>query len=167
LGRFQSSAQIDAEQRKEWIDSIKLLPSQMREAVDGLDEAQLETPYRAGGWTVRQVVHHVADSHMNSYIRFRWALTEDSPLIKAYEEALWAELPDAKAAPIALSLSLLEAMHARWVMLLESMDDAAFARTLKHPQLGDLKLDWLLGLYAWHGRHHTAHITTLRNQLQL
>ena len=138
---------------------------QMRSAVAGLNEGQLETPYRAGGWTVRQVVHHVADSHLNSYIRFRWTLTEDTPTIKAYDETRWAELPDAKTAPVEVSLKLLESLHVRWVYLLETLDDEAFKRSFVHPETGEeISLERNLALYAWHGRHHCAHITALRER---
>ena len=164
IGRFQSSMSVDASQRREWIQQIAKLPDNMREAVAGLNDAQLDTPYREHGWTVRQLAHHVADSHLNSYIRFRWALTEPAPLIKAYDQTLWAELPDARTGPVALSLNLLDGLHARWILLLESMGDAEFSRVLKHPELGELTLDWMLGLYAWHGRHHTAHIAALRTR---
>ena len=134
----------------------------MTAAVAGLDDRQLDTPYRPGGWTVRQVVHHYADSHANSYVRFRLALTEDAPVIKPYDEQRWAELPDAKSAPISVSLTLLSALHQRWVLLLRSLDDQTFARTFIHPELGEMRLDKTLGLYAWHCHHHVAHITNLR-----
>ena len=130
-------------------------------AVDGLTDAQLDTPYREGGWTVRQVVHHVADSHINSYTRFRNALTETDPLIKTYEEDLWAELADAKSEPIEVSLKLLEALHHRWIVLLRSLDEASFQRTGRHPELGPISVDVMTSLYAWHGRHHVAHIDNL------
>ena len=121
-------------------------------------------PYRPDGWTVRQVVHHLPDSHLNSYTRFRLALTENSPLIKPYEEAAWAELSDAKTAPVRSSLMLIEGLHARFVMLLKSMSEADFARTFRHPELGENRLDWTLGLYAWHCLHHVAQINNLRSR---
>jgi hypothetical protein len=161
-GHYQAPERITAAQRSIWIRQIEDLPSNLKEAVSGLSNAQLDTPYRPGGWTVRQVVHHLPDSHLNSYSRFRLALTEDSPVIKPYDEAAWAELPDAKAAPIAASLSILEGLHARWAALLHSLGDTAFTRTFKHPELGEVRLDWTLGLYEWHGRHHLSHITSLR-----
>jgi uncharacterized damage-inducible protein DinB len=136
----------------------------MRAAVAGLTEQQLDTPYRAGGWTVRQVVHHVPESHMNSYVRFKLALTEDDPVIKPYDEVLWAKLADAYA-PIEGSLALLDALHQRWVPLLESMKDGDFERTFRHPELGPVRLDQNLALYAWHGKHHVAHITALRDRM--
>jgi hypothetical protein len=150
--------------RSEWIAEIASAPAAFREAVRGLDDAQLNTPYRPEGWTVRQVIHHVPDSHMNSYIRFRLALTEDEPAIKPYAEARFAELADARLAPVEVSLQLLENLHFRWVMLLRSMSEADFARTFRHPELGTLRLDSNLALYAWHGRHHAAHITQLRQR---
>ena len=128
-------------------------------------EEQLETPYRPGGWTVRQLVHHVADSHLNSYTRFRLALTEDAPAIKGYDQERWAELADARTAPVLVSLVLLEALHRRWVQLLRSMTPADFARTFVHSELGKVSLDRNLALYAWHGEHHTGHITGLRERM--
>ncbi|HMJ61359.1 MAG TPA: bacillithiol transferase BstA [Bryobacteraceae bacterium] len=164
VGRYQAPPAITPDQRALWIRQIESLPSSLRKAVSGLNDTQLDTPYRPGGWTVRQVVHHLPDSHLNSYTRFRLALTEDSPVIKPYDEAAWAELPDAKTAPIAPSLALLDGLHARWTALLQSLDDAAYARTFKHPELGQIRLDWTLGLYDWHCRHHLGHITSLRNR---
>ena len=145
------------------IAEVAAAPAQMRQAVSGLTEAQLDTAYREGGWTVRQVVHHVPDSHMNSYIRYKLALTEDNPTIKPYAEDLWAELADSKL-PVELSLRTLELLHERWVVLLQSMDEAAWARTFRHPDLGNMPLPIALALYAWHGRHHVAHVTSLRQQ---
>jgi uncharacterized damage-inducible protein DinB len=144
------------------IESIAAAPENFRAAVTGLNGAQLDTPYRDGGWTVRQVIHHVADSHMNSYVRFRLALTENEPTIKAYDEKLWAELPDARTAPVEISLAMIEALHRRWVLLLKSFGPSDFARTVRHPQHGTMTLDDAVALYEWHGRHHTAHITALR-----
>jgi hypothetical protein len=164
-GRYQVPADIGEEQRSEWINAISSLPAQLSTAVRGLVDGQLDTRYREGGWTVRQVVHHVADSHMNSYIRFRWALTENVPLIKAYQEALWAELPDAKSMPVQVSLDLLAGLHQRWTALLNHMTEADFERRLRHPEAGELALDRMLGLYAWHGRHHVAHVARLRERM--
>lgn len=141
------------------------MPSRLSSSVQGLGDNQLNTPYREGGWTIRQVVHHLADSHINSYVRFRLALTEDTPTIRPYEESLWAELPDAKSLPLKPSLDLLDGLHNRWTMLLRHMTEQDFQRRLLHPELGELSLAWMLGLYAWHGRHHLAHIN-LRNQSQ-
>jgi uncharacterized damage-inducible protein DinB len=164
VGRFKPPAQIISEQRTAWIGEIEELPEALAHAVKDLSESQLDTPYREGGWTIRQVVHHVPDSHLNSYIRFRLALTEDVPTIKPYAEAAWAELADAKRGPVEPSLELLRALHRRWLALLKSLDDAAWARTFRHPERGESKLDWNLGLYAWHGRHHLAQITSLRER---
>ena len=152
------------EQRQQAIRSIEELPAKLRAAVAGLNAQQLETPYRPGGWNSRQVVHHVADSHMNSYIRFKLALTEDTPIIKAYDEKLWAETADMQL-PVEVSLSLLECLHARWSALLRSMSDADFQRKLRHPELGEVTLEKLVALYGWHSRHHVAHITGLRERM--
>jgi hypothetical protein len=157
IGPFQYQGESTEEQRPELIDRIEKTPFRLREAVEGLSESQLDTPYRPGGWTVRQVVHHLADSHMNSFCRFRVALTEDTPSIKGYDQDAWAELSDSRTAPVEVSLALLEALHRRWVLLLRSMTPADFARTLLHSELGPIALDRLLALYAWHGEHHCAH----------
>lgn len=164
VGKFTWEENLSDEKRRELIGQIVEAPAKMRVAVAGLSEAQLETPYREGGWTVRQVVHHLADSHLNAYGRFKLALTEDEPTIKTYNQERWAELPDAKTAPVEPSLTLLESLHKRWVMLLRSMTAADFARNLKHPELGVVSLDKYLSLYAWHGGHHVAHITSLRER---
>ena len=148
------------------IAQIAEVPERMRLAIAGLDDAQLEMPYREGGWTLRQVVHHVPDSHLNSYTRFKLALTEDEPTIRPYDEAKWAALPDSRDTPIATSLAMLDALHDRWTRLLRAMTEADFRRTLRHPDIGRLTLDAQLGLYAWHGRHHVAHITTLRERMR-
>src|SRR6266542_2402494 len=157
IGKFEWQGKNTEEQRREFIRRIEEAPARLRAAVDGLSEEQLETPYREGGWTVRQVVHHLADSHMNSYVRFRLALTEEEPTIKPYDESVWAQLPDARTAPIEVSLTLLESLHRRWVMLLRSLSPADWERTFRHPELGIVSLDKNLALYAWHGAHHTAH----------
>lgn len=141
------------------------MPQRLREAVAGLKDEQLDTPYRPGGWTVRQTVHHVADSHMNSYLRFKLALTENSPTIKPYNEAAWANLPEAKAAPIAVSLALIDALHERLVLMLRAMSDQDFTRTFQHPERGAVRLDTNVALYGWHSRHHVAHITALRKRM--
>ncbi len=166
IGKFQMSDHPDDTMRIEFIQRIANTPSEVKAAVLGLTEKQLDTPYREGGWTVRQVVHHLPDSHINSYVRFRLALTEDEPTIKPYVEHLWAELYDARTAPVALSLQLLEALHDRWVVLLRSLKPSDFSRTFRHPEHGARNLDWLLQLYAWHGRHHVAHITSLREKMK-
>lgn len=160
VGRF-SYTPGDRRGRDEWIGTIAALPERLRAAVAGMNDARLDTPYRPGGWTVRQVVHHVPDSHMNAYVRFKLALTEDGPRIKPYDEAKWAELPDGRSGSITPSLAILDGLHARWTTLLRAMSDADFARTLEHPEHGMLTLDRMLALYAWHSRHHVAHITEL------
>jgi uncharacterized damage-inducible protein DinB len=165
IGRYRAPENIDGPVRTSWLRDIASLPAELSASVQQLTDAQLDTPYRDGGWTVRQVVHHVADSHLNSQIRFRWALTEETPLIKAYDEALWAELPDARSLPVQVSLDLLDGLHRRWTSLLRAMTDADFRRRLRHPVSGECDLNWMLGLYAWHGRHHTAHISSLKTRL--
>jgi uncharacterized damage-inducible protein DinB len=164
IGKFSFPQSTTADERRQWIDEIAAAPANLRAAVAGLSDAQLDTPYREGGWTVRQVVHHVPDSHLNSYVRFKLALTEDAPVIKPYDEALWAALPDAGMTPVETSLTMLEMLHDRWVRLLESLDEAAFARTFRHPELGLVRLDQNLALYAWHGKHHVAQIQSLRDR---
>jgi uncharacterized damage-inducible protein DinB len=164
VGKFQRREKLTPAERRTLIDQIVAAPARMREAVAGLNEQQLATPYRDGGWTVRQVVHHVPDSHLNAYIRFKLALTEEMPTIKPYDQAQWAELADARESPVETSLQLLESLHDRWVRLLRSMSDADFSRRLMHPENGPMTLDSVLGLYGWHGRHHTAHITSLRQR---
>lgn len=166
VGKFHFPASVSATDLTQFLDQIEAAPARMRAAVSGLSDAQLGTPYRPGGWTVRQVVHHVPDSHMNSYVRFRLALTEDSPTIKPYEEARWAELSDARTLPVEPSLALLESLHARWVPLLRSLSAADWKRTFRHPELGLVSLENNAALYAWHGRHHVAHITSLRDRMQ-
>jgi hypothetical protein len=165
IGRFQKGTNITSERRQALIDGIARLPVDMRAAVNKLSDQQLDTPYRPGGWTVRQVLHHVPDSHLNAYIRFKLALTESEPTIKPYDEKQWAELVDVRLTPIEVSLSLLENLHARWTLLLRALEPAAFARTFRHPDIGLLTLDTQLGLYEWHGRHHVAHITSLRSRM--
>jgi hypothetical protein len=164
VGKFHAPKNISEDDRAQWIDEIVRLPGQLAGAVSGLNERQLDTPYRPGGWSIRQVVHHLPDSHMNSYVRVRLALTEDCPTIKPYAEDRWAELADATRGPVDLSLSLLAALHARWVILFRSLGDPEFARTMHHPEHGAVRLDRLLAMYAWHGRHHLAHITNLKRR---
>jgi len=164
IGKYEMPAQVTPELRAGAILEIASTPQRVRAAVKGLNDAQLDTPYREGGWTVRQVVHHIPDSHMNAYIRWRLALTEMEPTIKPYEESAWAKLEDAAHAPVEVSLRLLEPLHERWVRLLHSVKPEEFARTFRHPDFGVRTLDWMLFLYAWHGKHHTAHITELRKQ---
>ena len=164
IGNFILPAESTPEDRAVWIRHIAQAPAELREAVEDLSEAQLDTPYRNGGWTLRQVAHHIPDSHMNGYSRMKMALTEEQPLIKPYDEARWAELADASG-PIEVSLILLEALHERWVRLLESLTEADYARTLRHPESGIWRMDQWLAEYAWHGRHHIAHITALRERM--
>jgi uncharacterized damage-inducible protein DinB len=162
VGKFNYLGVATPDQRAASIREIAIAPAALRAAVNGLDDRQLDTPYRPGGWTVRQVVHHVPDSHLNAYCRFKLALTEENPTIKAYDEAAWANVADTARTPIDVSLALLDALHQRWVVLLESMTAADFARTLHHPERGAITLDWMLQLYAWHGRHHVGHVTMLK-----
>jgi len=162
IGKFSWPDAISDGQRREWIAQIEAAPAHFRAALSGLSPEQLGTPYRDGGWTVRQLAHHVPESHMNAYMRFKLALTEDEPTIKPYEQALWAKLPDVPVTPIETSLVLLEMLHQRWVALLRALSPADFARKFRHPEIGLRSLDQTLGLYAWHGRHHTAHVTSLR-----
>jgi hypothetical protein len=164
IGKFQKPENLTAEQRRPLIEAIAEAPARLASAVAGLTPAQLDTPYRPGGWTVRQVVHHVPDSHLNSYVRFKLALTEDEPTIKPYDEARWAELGDMKTTPVETSLALLENLHKRWVALLDSLTPAEWERKFKHPEMGSMSLNQNLALYAWHGRHHVAHITSLRER---
>jgi uncharacterized damage-inducible protein DinB len=164
IGRFVPDAETTADKRRGWIDEIAGAAGVFRRAVAGLTPDQLDTPYRPGGWTVRQVVHHMADSHAHVSMRFRLALTEREPAITAYNNAAWAELPDAKTAPVEVSLALLDALHQRWVLLLRSMAPADFARTFKRPDGSVMTLDRALQMYAWHGKHHAAHITSLRER---
>lgn len=164
IGRFKNPGPLSASDRKACVDALRAVPAELRKAVAGLSEAQLDQTYRPGGWTLRQVVHHVADSHLNAYQRFKLALTEDRPRIKTYKEGLWAEELDARTLPVEVSLKLLESLHERWVTRLAAMDDKAFARTLDHPEVGDVTLEYMLAMYAWHGRHHTSHITGWRSR---
>ncbi|MGP8252627.1 MAG: YfiT family bacillithiol transferase [Terracidiphilus sp.] len=165
IGKFQAPESNSAAVRAAHVEILRQLPERLRAAVSGLTDALLDTPYRDGGWTVRQVVHHVADSHVNSVIRFKLALTEDWPTIKPYDEKAWAELADSKRLPIDGSLVFIEAMHARWVALLESMSESDFARGMIHPERGRWDLALTLAIYAWHSRHHVAHITMLRERM--
>ena len=164
IGKFQFDPKATPALRRDCIAQIREAPAAMRAAVRGLSAAQLDTPYRPDGWTVRQLVHHVPDSHLNAYCRFKLALTEDNPQIKPYDEAAWATLEDTRRTPVETSLALLDSLHQRWVALLESMADQDFSRRLRHPEAGEMPVDRLLQLYAWHGRHHVAHITSLRQR---
>jgi hypothetical protein len=164
VGEFRFEGPLSSDERQALINKLEETPERMRAAVAGLTGEQLDTPYRPEGWTVRQVVHHVPESHMNSYVRFKLALTEDQPTIKPYFEDRWAQLDDANQAPVELSLDLLEALHGRWVWFLRSLNETDFQRTFIHPELGTVSLDKNIALYAWHGRHHVAHITSLRER---
>ncbi len=164
VGKFERQTSYSQTQILEMIDVLERLPAQMRAAVSGLTDAQLETPYRPDGWTLRQVVHHVPDSHMNSFVRFKLALTEENPTIKPYNEAAWALLSDSSL-PVEVSLDLLEALHGRWVILLRSIKPENWKRTMNHPANGSMTLEYALALYAWHSRHHLAHITVTRGRM--
>ena len=165
IGPFRFDGEVDPAHRRQRVDEIAATPEHLRAAILALTPAQLDTPYREKGWTVRQVVHHVPDSHLNAYTRMKLALTEDEPTIKPYEEARWAELPDARG-PVEISLSLLESLHRRWVLLLRELTPTDFNRRFRHPEQGrTMALDEVLALYAWHGRHHVAHITSLRRRM--
>jgi hypothetical protein len=165
VGKFHYDGPPSQEQRQAFLDDIAHTPDNLRTAVRGLTPAQLDTPYRDGGWTVRQVVHHLPDSHLNSYVRFKLALTENEPTIKTYAEDRWAALADTPATPIEVSLTMLDALHDRWVRLLRSLSAEDWERTFRHPELGAVTLEKNLALYAWHGRHHVAHITELRKRM--
>ena len=164
IGKFSYDAPPTPEQRQELLHEIEQAPGRMRVAVKGLSQQQLDTPYRPDGWTVRQVVHHLPDSHLNAYIRFKLALTEEEPTIKPYAEDKWARLADTAATPIETSLTLLDSLHDRWVRLLRSLKPEDWKRAFRHPELGVVSLERNLALYAWHGRHHVAHITSLRER---
>jgi len=165
IGKFDRNIEATAERRVGWIRDIAEAPAHLRQALRGLSGAQLDTPYRPDGWTVRQVVHHFADSHMNANTRFRLAVTENEPTIRPYDEKLWAELADARSGPVDLSLALVDALHQRWALFLQSLTEADFSRTLRHPEIGLVVLGPYLGSYAWHSRHHVAHITSLRERM--
>lgn len=162
VGKFEMPKEVTTEDRERFIREIAEAPALLRRAVAGLTPVQLDTPYRPDGWTVRQVVHHVPDSHLNSYVRFKLALTEDEPVIKPYFEDRWANLADSQQTPIEVSLSLLESLHERWVTLLRSLSEEELNRVFRHPEIGPVRLEQNIALYAWHGRHHIAHITNLR-----
>lgn len=164
VGQFQPPEQITRAMRSKFIRTIEQLSPNLKDAVDSLTDEQLDTAYRPEGWTVRQVVHHIADSHLNSFCRFKLGLSENSPIIKTYDEAMWAEMADARDAPIELSLSIIDGLHARWTRLLNSMSDEDFEKKINHPERGAMNLGELLALYDWHSRHHTAHITKLRER---
>jgi hypothetical protein len=165
VGKFVAPASVTEDERKTFIQQIEETPARLREAVSGLSEEQLQTPYRPDGWTVRQVAHHIPDSHMNAYTRFRLALTEDEPTIKPYMEDRWALLADSKTAPVELSLNLMDALHRRFVLVLRNIAPQEWSRKYRNPESGVFTLDQGVALYAWHGRHHVGHITSLRKRL--
>jgi hypothetical protein len=166
IGPFHWAGSLSTSERQRMIDTIADTPHRLKAAVDKLTEVQLDTPYRAGGWTVRQVVHHMPDSHLNAYTRFKLAITEDAPLVKPYDEAAWATLADSRVTPVNTSLCLLTCLHERWVNLLRAMTEADFQRQYRHPDLAEPRsLEFLLAIYAWHGPHHVAHITELKKQM--
>lgn len=164
IGKFHFEGSVGEEQKNKLIDDIAQAPENLRAAVKDLSPLQLDTPYRDGGWTVRQLVHHVPDSHVNAYVRYKLALTEDEPTIKPYAEDRWAVLADTQATPVEVSLALLVSLHDRWVRLLRSLQPQDWKRSFRHPELGQVSLEKNLALYAWHGRHHVAHITSLRER---
>ena len=165
IGKFSFEGPLNETQKKRFLDEIEQTPARLRAAVQGLSHTQLDTPYRDGGWTVRQVVHHIPDSHMNSYVRFKLALTEDDLTIRPYLEDRWAELPEARTAPIELSLALLESLHQRWNLVLRAIQPEQWKRTFRHPEIGPTTLERNLALYAWHGRHHVAQVKALRERM--
>ena len=165
IGKFHYGGPPSDEQKQDFIGDVAATPAALRAAVQGLSPQQLDTPYREGGWTVRQVVHHVPDSHMNAYIRYKLALTEDEPTIKPYAEDRWAELEDSKSTPIEVSLALLENVHDRWVRVMRSLKPEEWKRQFRHPEMGVVSLEKSLALYSWHGRHHVAHVTELRKRM--
>jgi len=165
IGEFSFDGTLTEAQKAKYLDDVEQTPARLRAAVSDLSDPQLDTPYRDGGWTVRQVVHHVPESHMNSYIRFKLALTEQAPTIRPYMEDRWAKLPDATTAPVELSLVLLEFLHKRWMLVLRAMKPEEWKRTFRHPEIGLMTLERALALYSWHGRHHVAHVTSLRGKM--
>ncbi len=164
IGRFRRDTADDSAKRDEWLRTIEATPGELRRAIAGLTPEQLDTRYRPDGWTVRQVVHHYADDHMNSYCRFKLALTEESPTIKPYSEPLWAELPDARLGPVEPSLALLEALHQRWVAAWKALEESQWRRSFQHPRRGPVTVEQLAAMYAWHGQHHVAQIRALRTR---
>ena len=160
IGNFAHSGPVTDDDMKKWIDQLEMLPGHMRDAVSGLSVQHLDTPYRPGGWTIRQVIHHVPDSHLNCYVRFKWALTEDEPVIKTYDERSWAALIDYSVVPVEVNLDFLALLHAKWVALIRSLSRDQLARRFVHPASGPISLARCVGEYAWHGRHHLAHITS-------
>src|SRR5579863_5557359 len=165
IGKFHYEGPPTADQRQKFITEIAQAPANLRAAVNGLTNPQLDTPYRPQGWTVRQVAHHVPDSHLNAYVRYKLALTEDEPTIKPYAEDRWAQLADTRTTPIEVSLAMTDSLHTRWVQLLRSLKPEDWKRTFRHPELGLVSLEKNLALYSWHGNHHIAHVTELRKRM--
>jgi hypothetical protein len=165
IGKFSFEGTLSDAQRNKFIDDIEQAPAALRSAIKGLSPQQIDTPYRDGGWTLRQVVHHVPESHMSAYIRFKLALTEDEPTIKPYMEDRWAKLADVQSTPVEVSLALLDSLHDRWVRVLHLIKPEEWKRTFRHPELGTVSLDRNVALYSWHGRHHVAHVTSLREKM--
>ena len=165
IGKFKAPKEYNDELRESFINEIEETPFYLRQAVENLNEDQLNTPYREAGWTIDQVVHHLPDSHMNAYIRTKLALTEKEPVIKPYKEDAWARLEDYITTPIETSMQLLESVHIRWIILLKSLDGQQFLRKMNHPEIGLIDLNWLVALYAWHGKHHVAHINNLKQRM--
>ncbi len=165
IGKFEFKEDISQESRKSFIKEIGLLPEKLKKAVSELSDEQLDTPYRHDGWTVKQVAHHIADSHLNAYVRLKLTLTENEPTIKTYDEKEWAKLKDYYQTPIEVSLTLIDSLHKRWVILLKSLDENDFTKKFKHPEWGLVSIDYLVSQYAWHGNHHTSHITSLRKRM--
>jgi len=164
VGKFTYEGPLSADRKQESISDIEQAPVNLRAAVEGLSKSQFDTPYRPEGWTIRQVVHHVPDSHLNAYVRFKLALTEDEPTIKPYAEDRWAQLADTRTTPIEVSLAMTDSLHTRWVQLLRSLKPEDWKRTFRHPEMGVMDLEKTLALYSWHSRHHVAHITSLRER---
>ncbi len=164
IGKFHYEGPPTEDQKQKYLSDIEQTPAHLRAAIKGLSDQQLDTPYRPEGWTVRQLTHHVPDSHLNAYIRFKLALTEDEPTIKPYAEDRWAQLSDTETTPVEVSLTMMDSLHARWIRLLRSLNPEDWKRTFRHPELGLMPLEKNLALYAWHGRHHVAHITNLRQR---
>ena len=165
IGRLQMEDKITGDKRRQYIDQFEETPAKLRAAVGGLSASQLDAPYRPEGWTIRQVTHHLVDSHLNAYVRFKMALTEETPVVKSYDQKQWGELEDSRIAPVEASLSLFDGLYQRWTILMRSLSPEGFARTLNHPDWGIISLDGYLSICVWHGLHHIAHITSHRHRM--